>query len=126
MMLRVLGIALTVAAVGFLLGEMGSGTKKLFGTVCAVICVSGLLPTVSDIVTEALGIAEICAVTDIAACASRIIGVGYVFSFGADVCEQLSEKACAGLVLFAGRLEILVIIFPYFKDIIKIGTELLT
>ena len=126
MMLRVLGIALTVAAVGFLLGEMGSGTKKIFGVVCTVICVSGILPTVGDIAAEALGMAQICGVSEIASCAARIIGVGYLFSFGADVCEQLSEKACAGLVLFAGRLEILLIIFPYVKDIIKTGMELLS
>jgi len=55
----------------------------------------------------------------------KIIGAGYVFGIGADICRELGEVGVGSAVLVAGRIEIFAITLPYFKKILDIGAELL-
>ena len=56
--------------------------------------------------------------------AIKIVGVGYLFGISADICRTLGEEMVAKGVEIGGRVEIMLIIFPFFKEIIQIGVEL--
>lgn len=55
----------------------------------------------------------------------KIVGAGYVFGIGADICRELGESGIANGVLVAGRVEIFAITLPYLEKILDVGAELL-
>ena len=57
--------------------------------------------------------------------AVKILGIGYLFGMCADVCRELGEGNVAKGVEVVGRVEIIAVVIPYFKEIVSVGTELL-
>ena len=55
----------------------------------------------------------------------KIVGAGYIFGIGADVCRELGEGGIANGVAVAGHVEIFVITLPFLKKILDFGTELI-
>ena len=54
-----------------------------------------------------------------------MLGVGYVFGIVSDICEEMGERGISSAVINAGRIEIFLLIFPYFKKILEMGIGLL-
>ena len=71
------------------------------------------------------GFAEGAKISEIATSAAKIIGVGYLFGRGADVIAELGEGMISKGLLVAGKIEILLIALPYFKDILELGLSLI-
>ena len=55
----------------------------------------------------------------------KIMGVGYVFGIGADICRELGEGGVANALLGVGRVEILLICMPAFSEIFELGLSYL-
>ena len=63
-------------------------------------------------------------VSDICESAVKIVGIGYLASISSDACSELGFPGLSGPVSFAGRMEMLAISFPYFRELVSMGAEL--
>ncbi len=55
----------------------------------------------------------------------KVIGIGYVSGISADICRELGEGGIASLVTTLSRLEIFVVVSPFFYEILTLGLELM-
>jgi len=125
-MLKLLGIGLLVAVFCLLLGELGSRSRPAVSVLGSVIILLGVMPEISGVISEVLSISDKVGASEIATLAAKLVGVGYIFGLVAEICEGLSERGVANAVLLAGRVEIFVLVFPCFKELLQLGLELLS
>ena len=109
-----------------LLGSLGFKSKGLFITLVALIMLGSLGEGLSDISGEILSFSDMAGITDAAKSALRVIGLGYVFGFTSEICLSLGEPLIASVVTAAGRVQLLVVVYPYIQDVVKLGSELLS
>ena len=125
MIIKVCAVALISAILCALLGSLGFKSKGLFATLCALMLISALGDSLSELFGSVLSLAEGTGISDVATCALRAVGLGYVFGFTAEICQSLGENTIASAVTAVGRVEIFLVAYPYFEKIIALGTELL-
>lgn len=116
-------LGVLVGAVGFLLSEMGWGGKRLFsvlGIILMVAVSSEGLFTVYGEISQLGG-----AMGEVSAAALKVVGVGYVFGISSDLCSELGEGGAAKALTFAGRVEIIVLILPYLKEVVSLGLKMI-
>ena len=119
------GIALVAAIAIILVREAGFRGAKLLSSVAIVLITLIMLGGFKKLLS-------LLSLTDIGGDAEevirlflKIIGVGYVFGIGSDICREMGEAGVANALLGVGRVEILLISLPTFFDIFKIGMEYL-
>lgn len=125
MILRAVAFALITVLVATLLGEMGYGGKRIVAVLAMLMLFISLSDGIGDIVRTVTGMAESAGVGNVAAVAIKVVGVGYLFGIVSEVCEELGERGIATAVVNVGRVEILVLIFPYLKEILEMGIGLI-
>ena len=100
--------------------------KKMICVLLAMLMLFiSLSDGIGDIVRTVTGMAESAGVGNVAAVAIKVVGVGYLFGIVSEVCEELGERGIATAVVNVGRVEILVLIFPYLKEILEMGIGLI-
>ena len=117
MVFKLLALAVLCAVLCALLSELGYSGKKIFGAVAITVILSAAIGGAADMISGVLSIADGAGVGKIGAVALKVVGCGYLFGFAADVCDELGERGIASAVTVAGRVEILVLVFPYFLEI---------
>lgn len=126
MILKITALGILLALMGILLRSFGFRGAGAFAALGVVALVSFAAEELSQLV-GLFGYSELfCEETMVYVGAiMKIIGAGYVFGIGADICRELGEAGIANGVLVAGRVEIFAITVPYLKQILDIGAELL-
>ena len=124
MMAKLCALGMLVCFVGVLLSEYGWRGKKVFGVLCAVILMIGLADGISEIFSGVSSLSEDAGVSDVCSVAMKVVGTGYVFGFCADVARELGESSVSSILTLAGRVEILLLVLPYFQRILEFGMEL--
>ncbi len=123
-MIRIVGIALLFVTCLFLLRELGwRGAPVL-----ASIGIVSILALTGDKVGATLGDAVELVGTEYSehiASAIKVLGVSYLFGISSDVSRTLGEPQVAKVLDVVGRVEILAIIMPFLKEIIRLGVELI-
>ena len=125
MSLRICFIGLLVAVLAALLSELGFKQKRLLVTLSLVIMLSLLADGIAGIFTSALSIADSEGIGEVARCAVKAVGLGYVFGFTGEVCEELGERGIANAIAIGARVEIFLLVLPYFEKTVRLGVELL-
>lgn len=125
MTLRVCFAALLVSVLAVLLSELGFRQKRLFAVLSLALIFSMLAEGIGELFSSAISLVDMVGVGEAAKCAVKAVGVGYVFGFTADVCEELGEKGIANAVTIGARVEIFLIALPYFEKTVRLGIELL-
>lgn len=125
MIFKICAAGLLCAALGMLLSEMGWRGKRVFTAVCAAVLLSALSEGVSSLFGKVMSVSEAAGISEVAKSAVKIIGVGYIFGVSSDICTELGENTLAGTLTMAGRVEILLIVLPYFIKILSFGLELI-
>lgn len=125
MIFKLCASAILAATVGMLFSDIGFKGRRAFLASCGVFIVVGVLGGLREILSGVLGIAEMGGVIDIARSGARIVGAGYVFGISSDVCRELDAVGVANALSAAGKVEILLIVFPYFLKTVSLGMELL-
>ena len=118
--------ALISVLLSVLLSSLGFKSKGLFVTLAALLMLSALADGIKETFEDVLSLTAMAGITDAAKSALRVVALGYVFSFTSEICLSLGEPLIASVVTAAGRLEILVVTFPYIEKIVGIGVELLS
>ena len=109
-----------------LLGALGFKSKGLFITLASLVMLGTLGNDLSNIFGEIITFSESAGITDATRTALRVIGLGYVFGFTSEICLSLGEPLIASVVTAAGRVHLLVVVYPYIQDVVKLGVELLS
>lgn len=109
-----------------LLGALGFKSKGLFIILAALLMLGALQNDLSNIFGEIITFSESAGITDATKTALRVIGLGYVFGFTSEICLSLGEPLIASVVTAAGRVQLLVVVYPYIRDVVKLGAELLS
>ena len=125
MTVKIFGFGVLLALALVLLGEAGFRGKRIAAALFAVLFLSALGEGVGKIMETVLGFAEGAKISEVATSAAQIIGVGYLFGIGADVIAELGEGMISKGLLVAGKIEILLIALPYFKDILELGLSII-
>ena len=125
MMLRACALALLAVILGAVLSELGFKSKKLFSVLGALLIISLLGENVSGLIGRLCAFSEMAGIGDAAKCALKVVGLGYVFGFTADVCRELGEGGVASAVGIVGRVETFLVVMPYFEKTLELGAGLL-
>lgn len=125
MIIKWLGVGILLAFSSFLLSEAGFKGKRVFAAFGAVVFFSVMASELEKIISSVMGFAEGAGITDTAKCALKIVGVGYLFGIGSDIVSELSEPGISRALVCAGKIEIILVVLPYFNDILELGLSLL-
>ena len=118
--------ALASVLLSVLLASLGFKSKGLFITLAALVMLGTLGEGVSDVFDKILSFSEGVGITDVVKTALRVIGLGYVFGFTSEICLSLGEPLIASVVTAAGRVQLVLVVFPYIQEVVKLGMELLS
>ena len=125
MILKVLGTALLLLLSAYLLRALGFRGAPVFAAISAILLITESGESLGYIFGRLRELSELANISEPTAAALKILGVGYLFGICADVCRELSEPGIAKAVEMVGRVEIFVVVIPYFERIIRAGVELL-
>ena len=114
-----------LAIAAFLLRELGWRGAAVFSVFGAAVFLSFLADGLSE-GTRGIGrIAELGGVTELCGEVMKVLGTSYVFGIASDICSDLGEKTVATVLITVGRVEIFVIILPYFIKIAQYAAGLI-
>ena len=125
MIMRLCASALLVAVTGLLISESGKGLRKPILAVGAVVILIAVLERVGELYSEIFSLAKAAGISEICTAATKVVGVGYVFGICADICRELDAHLVASALTFGGRVEIILIVMPYFVKTVSLGMEML-
>ena len=124
-MMRICLAALLSAVVGVLLSELGFKGKRVFSAVAIVALVSLIGSGIKSLISDVMGISSNVGIEESAAVALKVLGCGYVFGICSELCTELGEAGVGRALSLAGRVEILLLVMPYFVKTISLGMELI-
>ena len=125
MTVGVVGAAITFSVLLFILKSLGWRGASVMGAACVATLFFAVIIKYGDVISDLGALCEDYGVGESAGVMIKIIGVSYLFGICADTCRELGEAGIAKTVDVVGRVEIIAIIMPYFKEIIEIGVGLL-
>ena len=122
---KICAIGLISALLAALLGEMGFKNKKLLSLFAILLLLGTMNDGIAVIVGKILPLADSVGISEACKCALKAVGLGYLFGFTSDVCAELGEMGVSKAVSVVGRVEIILVVLPYFEKTIELGTKLL-
>lgn len=125
-MIRLAAVPLLVAALAFMLKELGFGGARLFAGVGAVTVLGLAIGGIGEVMGKLLPILENGAADEAFSVSVKILGVGYVFGTVSDLCRDIGESGVASAALTLGRVEILLLICPYIVKILQLVGGMMT
>ena len=121
MIIKIAAAGAVMAMVCAVLSELGFKGKKILSALFIALILLGALLGAGDMLSDILGLAELSGASGVCTVALKVVGVGYLFGFVSDIAEELGERGIASAVSCAGRVEILLLVFPHFMEICKLG-----
>ncbi len=122
---RTVGVGIIAAFAALLLREAGFKGAKLLSCV-ALIAIMGLALGLTGRLVSLIGVGELSENAEWAVrLFIKVVGVGYIFGIGSDICRELGESGVAGALLAVGRVEILLLCMPAFREIFELGMSYL-
>lgn len=122
-MLKVCGVAIIVAIMGYVLSELGFKGKRAFSVLCTVILLLVFSSLVSDLMEKITGFSLDKNSQRLISSALKITGIGHAFGISSDICSELSEGGVASVLALIGKLEIALIIIPYIGELMEYATR---
>lgn len=124
-MMRICLAALLSAVVGVLLSELGFKGKRVFSAVAIVALIALIGSGIKSLLSDVMGISSSVGIEETAAVAVKVLGCGYVFGICSELCAELGETGVSRALSLAGRVEILLLVMPYFVKTVSLGMELI-
>ena len=125
MMIKAVAAAALAAVLAFLLSEYGYRGKRLFSTLAVVMLFGVGAVLFGSAYSLINGLGTPLGLGEGAACAVKIIGMGYIFGISSDICRELGEGGIATALTTVGRLEIFLTVLPYILKAVELGAELI-
>lgn len=123
--LPLLGIALVGAFFSLMLSEAGCRGGRLVGISAAVSLFLFAVREIPQLVSELEWITDGAGVGEAAACALKIVGIGYVSGIAHDICVDMGQRTLASSVLTVGKIEMLTVTVPMISEVLRGAAEML-
>lgn len=124
-MIKLIGSAVIMLFCLALLSEVGFKGKRAVSLICITVLFAAVAKDVDKLFYTYLGFTEDVGIGEIAASAAKVIGTGYLFGICSDMASELGESGISKALLTFGKIEILLIVLPYFTDILNLGISLI-
>lgn len=119
--LRAVGIAVIATFCTLLLREAGFRGAKL-AAVSAMVGIFSFALILSGRIIALLGMDGLSESGEgVLRSFIKIIGIGYIYGIGSDICRELGEGGIASALLVVGRVEILLVCLPAFLEVFNVG-----
>ncbi len=126
MLFRFLCVGVLATVVIVLLRPTYPEVAMLTGVATGVVLLLMVADSLFDVVHAFYEIAQATQIdSDLFASVLKIIGVGYLTEFAANVCTDAGSKSVGDKILLGGKVTILVLALPIVKALINIVTEVL-
>ena len=120
------GSAVLMASLALVLREIGYRGAGVFAVISMVVILISSFEKLGEVINGLFNISSFSeALEEKIGIALKIVGISYVFGISSDICRNLGEGGIAKALEVAGRVEILLISFPFVEEIFEIGVELL-
>lgn len=124
--LQVAALGIIAAILVVLLKESKPELAVLLGTAAGVIMIITVVDELYEVVESFYNIAATSGIAEgIFTTVLKIIGIGYVSEFSANVCADSGCKSVGDKILFAGKIIIMVLALPIITDLLSLITEIL-
>lgn len=120
---QLIGLALLAAVLGFLLKPLSPRMAlfpPLFGGVALLVYA---LTRYAEPLSLLSDLAAVGGLSDALGAILRMLGIGLLTAFTADVCRDLGEGTLASRVELCGRAEILLLCLPFLSELLSLARE---
>ncbi len=125
MSLSVIGAVLMLAAAAFILRGLDARGAPVFCVLSGIVILTEAAAPLGEIFSAVKMLTSGSLSDSLLEAALKIFGVGYLFGISADAVRELGEPFIAKCVEAVGRVEIVVIILPFFVEILTLGVDFL-
>ncbi|MBR6917515.1 MAG: hypothetical protein IKN38_04960 [Clostridia bacterium] len=121
---KICGVVLAAALFALILKGIGSDIRfaVIAGTLI-VICAM-CIPKISEIVNFAIDISNGSSISEYIPVVLKITAVALICELCSDICASCDAAALGKIALAAGKLEIIIIAFPLFRQLYQTAVEL--
>lgn len=124
--LKIVAIALVTVFAHMLIKQTKPEIAILISIVGSVLIIILSVNTLSGVITSFYGIFKATNVdTSILTPLFKIIAIGYIAEFGANICQDAGASSVADKVLFSAKIIILIIALPIVTKVIDMVVSLL-
>ncbi len=124
--IKIVGIGLITVIASMLVKPIKPEVSIIIGLCGGILILIQTVNYVVDIINAFSNIVENTGLdTGLLKTLLKIIGVGYLTEFSANICQDAGSSSVADKILFAGKIIILVMALPIVTSIIEIIVEIL-
>lgn len=118
-----IGLALLSAALAFLIKPLSPRLAIFPPLFCGLALLVFALSRYREPLSLLTELAEQGGLSDALSAILRMLGVGLITSFTADLCRDLGEGTLASRVELCGRVEILLLCLPFLSELLSLAVE---
>ena len=121
---KIIGIAL-ICVVAIIILKQFKPELTIFvtiaGTLVIILMLLNEFTTVLDSFKNLITLTKLD--NELFVCVLKIVGVGYISEFGANICADAGSSSLADKVIFAGKITILIMSIPIINNLIDLIVE---
>ncbi|MDD4110140.1 MAG: stage III sporulation protein AD [Clostridia bacterium] len=123
---RIIGVGLVTALTVLIVKQVKPEIAVVLGMAGGIVMILMLVDSLTSVISSFSEILKKSGLTSgIFSTVLKIIGVGYITEFSANLCVDAGSSSIADKILLAGKIIILVISMPIISNIIEIVSGLL-
>lgn len=125
-LLKILAVALVTVFASILVKQTRPEIAMIISIAGSILIIVMIVDSLSSVLSSFYGIFETTGVdTTLLTPLFKIIAIGYITEFGANICLDAGASSVADKVLFAGKLVILLVALPIVTTVIDMVVSLL-
>ena len=125
-LLKILAVALITVFASILVKQTRAEIAMIISIAGSILIIVMIVDSISSVLSSFYGIFQTTGVdTTLLTPLFKIIAIGYITEFGANICLDAGASSVADKVLFAGKLVILLVALPIVTTVINMVVSLL-
>lgn len=125
-LLKILAVALITVFASILVKQTRPEIAMIISIAGSILIIVMIVDSISSVLSSFYGIFQTTGVdTTLLTPLFKIIAIGYITEFGANICLDAGASSVADKVLFAGKLVILLVALPIVTTVIDMVVSLL-
>lgn len=125
-LLKILAVALITVFASILVKQTRPEIAMIISIAGSILIIVMIVDSISSVLSSFYGIFQTTGVdTTLLTPLFKIIAIGYITEFGANICLDAGASSVADKVLFAGKLIILLVALPIVTTVINMVVSLL-
>lgn len=121
-----LGVGLTMCVLLVTVRQMRPELSLLLSIACGTVLVLWILRSILPLIEEARSLASAAGMqTSLLAIAVKAVGLSIAVQTAADVCRDAGETALAGKLELGGRVALLILALPLFRQMLELSAALM-